>query len=214
MPEQVYTNKTGQNRIYDEMWTADWWWDTQVSLILFYKVKYSHIRCLDETAQGATITPIILSSDKTKLSQFCGNKSAWPIYLTIGNIGKEIHCQPSAHATVLVGYLSVSKLDCFTKKAQPLARYCLFHLCMSKLLDPLVKARNDGVEMVCADGLIQHVFPILAVYVTNHPEQCQVTCCMENHCPQCIFNPKHRDDPVESILHDPECTLKALSREK
>jgi len=51
MPERVYTDKTGQNRIYDEMWTADWWWDTQVSLILFqHKVKYSHIGPVDETA--------------------------------------------------------------------------------------------------------------------------------------------------------------------
>ena len=31
VPERVYTDDTGQDRIYDEMWTADWWWETQVS---------------------------------------------------------------------------------------------------------------------------------------------------------------------------------------
>jgi hypothetical protein len=30
-PERVYADKGGKERIYDEMWTADWWWDTQVS---------------------------------------------------------------------------------------------------------------------------------------------------------------------------------------
>lgn len=30
-PEKVYTDAEGRTRRYDEMWTADWWWDMQVS---------------------------------------------------------------------------------------------------------------------------------------------------------------------------------------
>lgn len=30
VPQQAYTDAEGKNRIFDEMWTADWWWDTQV----------------------------------------------------------------------------------------------------------------------------------------------------------------------------------------
>ena len=30
--ERVYLDKRGEVRIFDEMWTADWWWNTQVSL--------------------------------------------------------------------------------------------------------------------------------------------------------------------------------------
>lgn len=30
-PERVYDDDTGETRVYDEMWTADWWWDMQVS---------------------------------------------------------------------------------------------------------------------------------------------------------------------------------------
>ena len=33
-PERVYADPEGSNRIYDEMWTADWWWDIQVRLSL------------------------------------------------------------------------------------------------------------------------------------------------------------------------------------
>jgi hypothetical protein len=33
-PEKVYTDKEGRNRQYDEMWTGDWWWETQVSFII------------------------------------------------------------------------------------------------------------------------------------------------------------------------------------
>ena len=35
VPERVYTDENGTNRIYDEMWTADWWWKTQVSVTKF-----------------------------------------------------------------------------------------------------------------------------------------------------------------------------------
>ena len=30
VPQQAYTGAEGKNHIFDEMWTADWWWDTQV----------------------------------------------------------------------------------------------------------------------------------------------------------------------------------------
>lgn len=29
-PEKVYTDPNAQTRRYDEMWTGEWWWETQV----------------------------------------------------------------------------------------------------------------------------------------------------------------------------------------
>ena len=29
-PERVYSDNEGKERIYDEAWTANWWWDMQV----------------------------------------------------------------------------------------------------------------------------------------------------------------------------------------
>ena len=31
-PERAYTDAKGTNRIYDEMWTGDWWCNVQVSI--------------------------------------------------------------------------------------------------------------------------------------------------------------------------------------
>ena len=213
-PERVYSDNEGRERIFDEIWTANWWWEMQVSQTLAV-VKIQHMKLFFFCGQGnlpdgATIAPIILSSDKTHLSVFQGNKSAWPVYLTIGNISKEVRRQPSAHATILLGYLPVAKLECFQESTRSLAGYRLFHYCMSRTLATLVKAGNDGVRITCGDGLIRKFHLILAAYVADYPEQCLVACCMENRCPRCVTKPEGHGDYVESLERDPKTTLDVL----
>ncbi|KAI6029102.1 hypothetical protein BKA83DRAFT_4461835 [Pisolithus microcarpus] len=195
VPEHAYTDANGENRIYDEMWTGDWWWDVQTKL-----------------PEGAVVAPVILSSDKTSLSQFSGDKKAWPVYLTIGNISKDVRCQVSVHATVLIGYLPVSKLECFQKKGRSLAGYCLFHHSMSLLLRPLADAGRHGRDMICADGYLHRVHPILAVYIADFPEQCLVACNKESRCPRCLVQSNKRGDLEDWASRSMADTLKTLNR--
>ncbi|KAK0482819.1 hypothetical protein EDD18DRAFT_1312024 [Armillaria luteobubalina] len=132
--------------------------------------------------QLVTITPLILS-------QFRGDKTAWPVYLTIGNISKDTRHELSSHSTILLGYLPVPKFNCFSEKLQSVMKYHLFHQCMSIILQSVVEAGKKGVPMVCTDSLVQLVHPIFAVYIVDYPEQCLISCCMENRCPICKVDP-------------------------
>ncbi|KAI6095825.1 hypothetical protein EDD16DRAFT_1491663 [Pisolithus croceorrhizus] len=195
VPERAYTDVKGENHIYDEMWTGDWWWNMQKKL-----------------PEGAVVAPVILSSDKTSLSQFSRDKKAWLVYLTIGNISKDVRHQVSAHATLLIGYLPVSKLKCFHKKTWSLAGYRLFHHAMSLLLHPLMDAGCQGREMVCADGYLRSVHPILAAYIADFPEQCLVACNKESRCPCCLVQSNKCGNLEDWASRNMADTLKTLQR--
>ena len=57
---------------------------------------------------------------------------------------------------------------------------------MKSLQKPLIKAGEQGVDMVCADGFIQQVFPIFAAHVADYPKQCMVAWYNENCYPKCL----------------------------
>jgi len=94
--------------------------------------------CTDEWSQGllesqqpgATVLPIIVSTDKTQLMVF-GRKQAYPVYMTIGNIPKEIHRKPLCSTQMLIAYIPTTKLKGIGSKASHHRTLTnLFHGCM------------------------------------------------------------------------------------
>ncbi|KAI0644662.1 hypothetical protein C8Q79DRAFT_1001929 [Trametes meyenii] len=144
-------------RYYGETNTGDWWWDKQGTL-----------------PEGATISPLFIASDKTQLMVLRGDQTAWPVYLTIGNIDKAIRRKP--------------------------------------IFEPLRDAAENGVTMTCADGFVRRVYPILAAYIADHPEQCLIACCKENRCPRCVVHRKNRGDNKKCPLRDHAKTAETLRR--
>ncbi|KAJ3722513.1 hypothetical protein C8R42DRAFT_532112, partial [Lentinula raphanica] len=166
------------------MWTGSFWHAAQ-----------KHI------PEGATLAPVILATDKTQLTQFSGNKSAYPVYLTLGNIPKDLRRKPESRACVLIAYLSVDQPSKkgLSKRQFKLRKYQIFHRSMAIVLETLKKAGNPGgpgVEMVGGDGSVRRVYPVLAAYVADYPEQCLVTCTKYGTCPKCRRKAKELSEPT------------------
>jgi hypothetical protein len=110
--------------------------------------------------------------------------------MTLGNLPRSIRRRPSQHACVLVAYLSVSKSvgQELTKKHKSARIQQIFHDSMRVVLEPLKEAGKDGMEVVFGDGYVRRVYPILACYVADYPEQCLVTCAKYGTCPKCLVS--------------------------
>ena len=128
---------------------------------------------------------MIISSDKTQVTLF-RNKTAYPVYLTIGNLPKSIHCKPSRQAQILLAYLPTSRLlHISNKAARRRTQANLFHACMNFILSPLKVSGIQGIEMASGDGIVRRGHPILACYVGDYPEQCLATSAFSGDCPEC-----------------------------
>ena len=77
-------------RVFSEMHTADWWWEMQ-----------------DKLPDGSTVVPIILASDKTHLSRMHGDQQAWPVYITIGNLLRDVRRAQSRPGMMLLGMVPI-----------------------------------------------------------------------------------------------------------
>ncbi|KAI0040841.1 hypothetical protein FA95DRAFT_1502225 [Auriscalpium vulgare] len=174
-PERHYVDEDSTKRVYSEMNTGKWWWDIQV--------------LLEKSTPGATVLPLILSSDKTQVTTF-RNQSAYPLYLTLGNISKADRRQPSKRSQVLVGYLSTARLTHIKEdETRRRAVANLFHACVGKIMAPTRRHALSGLPMASADGVVRRCHPIFALFVGDYPEQALVTCTKYGECPKCFVPP-------------------------
>lgn len=142
-----------------------------------------------------------MASDKTQLTVFSGDKQAWSVYVTIGNIAKKKVCQQiNKRAMLVLAYSPVTKLECLSGNAHQGALYRLFHYCMSIILKTMADAAKEGLSMVCADNVIRLIFTILAAYIADFPEQCLIACVKENQCPICIITSDNHGNPSHAPI--------------
>jgi hypothetical protein len=162
--------------------------------------------------EGGTVAPVILASDKTQLSMFSGDKAAYPLYISTANICKGVRRQPSKHGMLLSGYLVDDKLSHIVNdEARSLAIKRLFHDSLALIIKPLEEAGRNGVMTTCADGLIRNVFPIVASYICDHPEQCLVACIKHSHCPVCEVPTSKRGSFSDHPYRKRDKTLSAIN---
>src|SRR5258707_11496811 len=126
-------------RVYSEMTMGEEWHYQQVCPSPNLLKSHNMIRFIKaHLANRSTILGIILASDCTHLTNFTGDKKMHTVYLSIGNISKDIRWKHNSRAWLLVTKIPISK---FSKtqfsgpktkqEAMPgILSHCLFHECM------------------------------------------------------------------------------------
>jgi len=102
-PQRCFISDTSLKRLYTDMYTADWWWETQVRAIPGYDDVLSDIK--STLRVGDTLVPLIIMSDRTHLSNFSSDKKEWPVYMTIGNLSPKLRLMPWGDSVIMVALL-------------------------------------------------------------------------------------------------------------
>ncbi|KAG2123441.1 hypothetical protein DEU56DRAFT_705133, partial [Suillus clintonianus] len=124
--------------------------------------------------------------------------TAYPVYLTIGNIPKEIRRKPSRRAHVLLAYLPTTPN--------------LYHACMARVLLLLEKAGLDGLAMRSGDGISRHCHPLFACFVGDYPEQVLASAVKTTECPKCDIPPNELESSTTAFeIRDLDAVLDALA---
>ena len=137
------------------------------------------------------------------------------MYLTLGNLPKSIRRKPSKRACILIAYLPVDtsaklKGTALKKKQVGIRNQRIFHEAMRFVLGPLIQAGKKGVYMTGGNGEVRNVYPILACYVADFPEQCLVGCTKYGTCPKCTLPAKDLENPEPGLPRSKRWTLDVI----
>ena len=156
---------THGRRIFNDIYTADWWWDTQYWI-----------------PEEGTVVPLLFGSAKTHLTNYSGDEAAWPLYMTLGNMKKEIWRQSSKRAWVLVALLPI-----LPKTPQSGEIHMTWHTAINKVLEPIkdVDLDGPGYSWDCADGQIRRCYPIITAWIADYMEYIVLARLISGFCPVC-----------------------------
>ncbi|GAB1521016.1 hypothetical protein RhiTH_004106 [Rhizoctonia solani] len=200
-PCRIYTSAKKTERVYGEMYSSDWYWNQTENLVR-------------EGKRNATVLGMIVATNQTTVLMICGGQKVYPVYVLFGNLDKAWRRKPSKHGMYLLGYLPIELFeDIADNDERQQLKMELVHRAMEKMFQPLREALEEGVEMWCPDGRLRRIFPRIAAYTADWPEQNLQGCTSEGGCPICkTLNSERGSLDEESDLRDREETLDAIRK--
>jgi hypothetical protein len=131
-------------------------------------------------------------SDATHLTNFCGDKKAWPVYMTIGNLSSKARMKHTLHGVLLVALLPIPvkmrEVPAKVRNAQREHNREVIQNVLGYVMQDLLADFRDFYAY-CADGRVRYCHPILAAWMADYPEHCNLHnikngVCYWCECPQ------------------------------
>ena len=166
---------------------------------------------LANSSTRSTVVPIIRLSDQTQLTNFWGDKKAWPVYMTIGNILSRTRTIPAKKPILLRALLPLpprltgdsGRADEAQRQTNANALWAVFDL----VLAPLREVFQEGTVMDCADGKTRLVFPIILARIADCAEHASVLGIGTQSCPKCEVASKELGGNPQKIYESSDYTL-------
>ncbi|KIJ10463.1 hypothetical protein PAXINDRAFT_16549 [Paxillus involutus ATCC 200175] len=159
IPQRVYETAEHLVHMYSEWMTGDAAWEMQ-----------SHL------PTGTTLLGVILSSDKTNITNMTGSRVAHPLLLSLANIKMEHRNKASNHGFLLAALLPVVEFIHPTKRMQTILNDHLIHECLDIVLEPLKQAARLGRMMSDPVGNLHLCYTPITAYIVNTPEALMLAC--------------------------------------
>jgi hypothetical protein len=217
VPECIYTTAERTVRIYGEWMTGEAAWKMQVRTLLVF----SEIICLtsialsqSELPANSTLLGVILSSDKTNITNMTGGRVAHPLLISLANIKMSVRNKASSHAFLLTALLPITEFLHPVKRMQGVLEARLIHQCLDIILEPLKQAARIGRMMSDPAGNLRYCFTPLASYIVDTPEAAMLACVRGKTSPLTMASYKQFGDAFQHPPRTAKITLAQLNRIK
>ncbi|KAG2090007.1 uncharacterized protein F5147DRAFT_748281 [Suillus discolor] len=144
--------------------------------------------------EGATLLGVILSSDKTNITNMTGGRVAHPLLISLANIKMATRNKASSHAFLLTALLPIAEFLHPVKWLQSVLEARLVHQCLDVILEPLKQA-------ACIRRMMSD--PLASIECDPQDVEAYFTACAPFHLsgvahPPCFLTPEalHHWHPV------------------
>ena len=132
------------------------------------------------------------SSDQTHLTNYSGDKKAWPVFLNLGNVRSSEWLKAMRNCSFLAALLPVPPKHCFhgpekssELKAQQDYNREVLRKVFEIIFTPLNNLFKRGKHMLCSDGRVRKCFPIICVWTADYVENVNLHSIKSGLCHVC-----------------------------
>jgi hypothetical protein len=176
-----------------------------------------------ELKPGTTMGASIFMSDGTHLSEHSGGVTTHPIYMSLGNIDKDVRSSTSNGAWMLVALIPKSSFELTLAKMEHLSKgdrrelanllnRRLFHRCMEVIT--LSFRRTKPHLVMDPEGNLRSVLYDMSLYGADLEEQCDISVLAHNSCPQCDSHGESLGDTGPRVPRSSSSILRAIKQVK
>ncbi|KAF8533694.1 hypothetical protein BDD12DRAFT_759600, partial [Trichophaea hybrida] len=132
------------------------------------------------------LVPIIFMSDATHLTNLSGDKKAWPMYMTIGNLSAAAWMKHTMHSVLMVTLLPIAikmrdvhleRRNAQWKHNRMVPQHVLQHV-----QQPLLYSETSLFYARCADSNFRYCYLIQAEWMADYPEHSDLHNIMNGIC--------------------------------